>query len=113
MHCVGAWDKVLHILKQYKQSDLPIIVAHAFNANEDILQQLLKINNVMFSFNKIYVCGKNSCIEQIPNNKILVESDAKSNSNLTQIIEQIIHIKNNMDMPNMIYANTQRMIKNG
>ena len=38
LHCVGAWDKMLQILKQYKSNDLPIIVVHDFNANIGILK---------------------------------------------------------------------------
>lgn len=111
LHCVGAWDKVLHILKQHK--NLPIIVAHAFNGNDKILQQLLCYENIMFSFNKIDMCNGNCCIEQIPDDKILVESDGKKDLNLNQLIKQIIDIKANNDMPNIIYKNTQRVIDNG
>ena len=31
LHCVGAWDKILHLFKQYKKSELPLIVVHGFN----------------------------------------------------------------------------------
>ena len=113
LHCVGAWDKILYILKQYKQSELPIIVAHAFNANEDILQKLVKINNIMFSFNNISVCGKNSCIEQIPSNRILVESDCKTNSDLMNLVKQITDTKQDINIPSIIYDNTKRLIQNG
>ena len=113
LHCVGAWDKILHVLKQYKESSLPIIIAHAFNANDKILQQLLCYHNILFSFNKIDVCSRNCCIEKIPNNKILVESDGDINFDLIKIVQQISDIKNNTDMPNIIYENTQRVIKNG
>lgn len=111
LHCVGTWDKILHVLKQYKQSELPIIVAHAFNANNKILEQLLCYDNVMFSFGGI--SGRIDCIEQIPNNRILVESDGKSDSDLIKIVRRISDIKNNENMPNIIYKNTQRVIKNG
>ena len=113
LHCIGAWDKILHILKQYKQSELPIIVAHAFNENDEILEQLLRYNNIMFSFNKINRCGKNRCIEQIPNNRILVESDGKSYSDLVKLVQQIREIKNDTNISDIIYDNTQRIIKNG
>ena len=113
LHCVGAWDKILHILKQYKQSDLPIIVAHAFNGNKDVLQQLLKINNIMFSFNKIDMRGEKHCIEQIPNNRILVESDGKQDSGLITLIQLITNIKNDINMPETIFNNTQKVIQNG
>ena len=113
LHCVGAWDKILHILHQYKESDLPIIVAHAFNGNNDILQKLLRYNNIMFSFNKIDKRAGFGCIEQIPNDKILIESDGKSDSDLVQLVQFITDIKKDINMPDIIYDNTQRVIKNG
>ena len=113
LHCVGAWDKILHVLKQYKESSLPIIVAHAFNANDRVLQQLLRYDNILFSFNKIDVYGRKCCIADIPNNKILVESDGNIDSDLIKIVQLISDIKNDTDMPNIIYKNTQGVIKNG
>lgn len=110
LHCVGVWDKILHILKQYKKSELPIVVAHAFKANEDILQQLLKTNNIMFSFNKIDMRGENCCIEQIPNNRILVESDGKNYSDLAKLVQQIEDVKNDNNMLDIIYNNTKKVI---
>ena len=42
LHCVGAWDKTLHILKQYKKSELPMIVVHGFNDSDVILKNFLE-----------------------------------------------------------------------
>ncbi|MBQ2339930.1 MAG: TatD family hydrolase, partial [Bacteroidaceae bacterium] len=42
LHCVGAWDKILHVLKQYKKSELPIIVIHDFNGSDEILQNIIQ-----------------------------------------------------------------------
>ena len=53
IHCVGAWDKIFHILKRYKQSELPNIVMHAYNGNKKITNELLHYDNIIFSFNKI------------------------------------------------------------
>ncbi len=113
LHCVGAWDKILHILKQYKKSELPIIVAHAFNANQKILEQLLMYDNVMFSFDKIDVYDRNYRISQIPNNKILVETDGKSKVCLVDNIQQIMVIKNESHIDEIIFNNTKRFLKNG
>lgn len=110
LHCVGAWDKILHILKQYK--DLPIIVAHDFNGNNDIVQNLLRYENVYFSFGKNALYGKNSRIEQIPLDKILFESDGKKDILLKDIVEQISKIKNEKDISEIIYNNTKRILEN-
>lgn len=113
LHCVGAWDKILHVLKQYEKSELPIIVMHDFNANQKITSQLLQYNNIMFSVGQNHITGKNSRIEQIPSNKILVETDGKPNVILKDCVKQISDIKNESDIWKIIFDNTQRMIKNG
>ena len=112
LHCVGAWDKILHILKQYKKSELPIIVAHAFNGNKEICDKLLNNYNIYFSFNKIDKSHVLHRIEQIDNDKILVETDGKQNIILHDAINQIASIKHNDNMSDIIYNNTQRILKN-
>ncbi len=111
LHCVGAWDKILHVLKQYKTSELPIIVAHAFSGSDDIVNKLLQYDNIFFSFNKIDTNGRNSRIEHISDDKILVETDGKSNIILTDLINQIARIKNKSNMGEIIFDNTQRLLK--
>jgi len=113
LHCVGAWDKILHILKQYKQSELPTIIAHNFNGNEDIIKKLLQYKNMYFSFGKNAVYDRNYCIEQIPLNNILVESDGKQDIILNDIIDKIAKIKNKSNIDDIIYNNTKRILNNG
>lgn len=109
LHCVGAWDKIFQILKQYKKSVLPIIVAHAFNGSTEIVENLVSNYNVIFSFNSV---DKKDIISCIPNDKIAVETDAKSNVVLSDIVDKISNIKNT-DMENIIYQNTKRILQNG
>ena len=113
LHCVGAWDKVLHILKQYNKLKLPIIVAHDFNGSDKILQNLIDNYNIMFSVHRVDKPCEIQRIEQIPSNQILVESDAKDNVLLCDVVNKITQIKQNADMPDIIYNNTQRLITNG
>jgi len=108
VHCVGAWDKILHILKQYKQS--PKIVFHAFNGNDDILKHLLQNNNMYFSFGKNALYDGFCRIEQIPIDKILIESDGKKDIILIDIINKISQIKNNKNIDKIIYDNTRRVL---
>lgn len=110
IHCVGAWDKVLHILKQYKQSELPNIVMHAYNGNEKITNELLHYDNIMFSFNKINEHYGICRIEQIPTNKILVETDGKRDIILSDLINEISHIKQDNNIAEQIYNNTLQII---
>ena len=113
LHCVGAWDKILYILKQYKKSDLPVIVIHDFNEKENIIDRLLQYENIYFSFGKNFLYGRNSRIERIPSNRIFVESDGKGELLLANIINKIAEIKNEPDVGNIIYNNTKRVLKNG
>lgn len=114
IHCVGAWDKILYILKQYKKSSLPIMIFHSFNGNNDIIKYLIKnyANNIYFSFGKNVLYGRNYGITQIPENKILVETDGKQDVLLKDVLDKICQIKNNLNMPDIIYNNTQRVLKN-
>lgn len=105
IHCVGAWDKIFQILKKY--NDLPMIIAHAFNGSIEIVKNLLARYDIMFSFNR-----PEDIITNIPDNRILVETDAKSNIVLSDIIDKIAVIKNNKNMSDIIYQNTMRVLNN-
>ena len=106
LHCVGTWDKIFHVLKQYKQSELPIIVVHDFNANKDILTKLLKYKNVFFSLGKNVVYDRFCRIDEIPLNRILVETDGDKNVVLGNLVDKIS--KNKSD----IYNNTLKVLNN-
>ena len=106
LHCVGTWDKIFHVLKQYKQSELPIIVVHDFNANKDILTKLLKYKDVFFSLGKNVVYDRFCRIDKIPLNRILVETDGDKNVVLGNLVDKIS--KNKSD----IYNNTLKVLNN-
>ena len=112
LHCVGAWDKILHILKQYKKSELPIIVAHDFNGSDEILNNLIQNYNMLFSIHKINKNQEINRIQQIPMDKILVETDAKDNIILYDIIDKVSQIKNESDAWKIIYKNTLKVLNN-
>lgn len=107
LHCVGAWDKILHILKQYKQFELPIIVLHDFNANDDILTKLLQYKNIYFSLGKNVVYDRFCRIDEISNDRILIETDADKNIVLKKLVEKISKDES------VIYDNTLRVLNNG
>ncbi len=112
LHCVGAWDKVLQILKQYKKSRLPIIVIHGFNDSIQIMQKLIDSYNVVFSVGKNAVYGRNCRIEQIPLNKIVVETDGNKDVYLKDLVNKISEIKHEKDAAKIIYDNSLRILKN-
>lgn len=110
LHCVGAWDKIFHILKKYRKSELPTTVAHDFNGNIDILNRLISNYNFMFSIHRANTKSEIERIENIPINKILVESDGKNNIVLSDIVDKISNIKNDPMASDIIYNNTKRIL---
>jgi TatD DNase family protein len=110
LHCVGAWDKIFNILKQYKKSELPIIVVHDFHGSDSILLNLIKNYNIMFSFNKIV---KPEQIRRIPENRLLIETDAKPDVCLVDVIHKIANIKENDRIWEIIYNNTKKVLEYG
>ena len=94
---------------------MPNIVVHAFNGGADIVENLLKnySDNIYFSFGKNVVCDRNCRIEQIPIEKILVESDGKNDAILIDIVNKIAGIKNNSNACDIIYNNTIKVLRNG
>ena len=113
LHCVGAWDKILHILKQYEKAELPIIIVHDFNGSIEIMNKLIQNYNVLFSIHRIDKDAEIHRIEQIPTDKILVETDAKKDIVLRGVIDKISKVKNESDMGEITYKNTLRILNNG
>lgn len=82
LHCVGAWDKVLHILKGHRPR-IPII-AHAFGGNAAIMTTLAEYNTY-FSYGARgdYVADT---AKIAPVDKILVESDSDTPTAQAEIL---------------------------
>lgn len=110
LHCVGAWDKILQILKQYKKSELPMFIVHGFNDSLQIMQNLIDNYNVVFSLGKKAVYGKNCRIEQISDDKIVVETDAQTDICLKDLICKISEIKHEQNIADVIYDNSLRIL---
>lgn len=82
LHCVGAWDKVLHILKGHRPR-IPII-AHAFGGNAAIMTTLAEYNTY-FSYE---ARGDHvaDTAKIAPVDKILVESDSDTPTAQAEIL---------------------------
>lgn len=82
LHCVGAWDKVLHILKGHRPR-IPII-AHAFGGNAAIMTTLAEYNTY-FSYG---ARGDHvaDTAKIAPVDKILVESDSDTPTAQAEIL---------------------------
>lgn len=115
IHCVGAWDKMLRILKTYKG----IVVLHAFSTSVEVLNQLLKKENVFFSYSSaILDCNRQKLLELVQNtpvDRILVESDEKSSLIVIDVVKRIANVKSVAvdKIADTIYKNSLRLIENG
>ncbi|MBP5485685.1 MAG: TatD family hydrolase [Alphaproteobacteria bacterium] len=87
LHCVGAWDKVLHIFKS-RRPHTPI-VAHAFSGNAEIMTGLAEYDTY-FSY-KIQDNRINNTTTIAPFDKILVESDCNNASHQLEILATTTH----------------------
>ncbi len=112
LHCVHAWDRVLNILKSYKNK-LPKIVVHAFDGTQNAIDF---DENLYFSvspniskpnYNKIKIS-----VGELPKNKILLESDS---SNLLPVLTAAAGLKSlRPEITDAdIYNNTMGVFFNG
>ena len=73
LHCVGAWDKILHIFKTVRNNMPPVILAHRFNDDPKIIEQIVTKCNMYFSYSAE---SSHDIIRATPTTNILMESDA-------------------------------------
>lgn len=74
LHCVGAWDKVLGLLKNHNLP--PVIIAHAFSGANDQIQILADKYNMYFSYSNAHTDGKFSeRVAATPSDRLLIETD--------------------------------------
>lgn len=115
IHCVGAWDKILRLLKEYKS----LVVFHSFSASKEIVTQLLKKDDIYYSFSPDLLDGKHikmtDAAKAIPLDRLLVESDDQSPLMIPDTVRKLSEIKG-IDIDNTvnaIYNNSIRLFKNG
>ncbi len=105
VHCVGAWDKLLHILKKHKSKLPPFILFHRYSGNPTDIARLANEYNAYFSYCDV----RSKTIAYTPHDRILIETDSDNPANIIAIDEQMSKICNNCDF----YENTIRMLKHG
>ncbi len=119
IHCVGAWDRLLKILKRFRTIQPKKILLHGFSASVEILEQLIKYDGIYFSFSDAVLNDRRGrfpiIINQVPMNKILVESDDKPPVVVIDVIHKISDIKTMMSdkIADIIYKNSLEFLKNG
>lgn len=116
IHCVGAWDKLLHIFKELSKSMPPLIVAHAFNDDVGLISQIADKYNVYFSYSAPQDAKSESRILQTPHTRLLTESDAYDNDTAIQKIEDVTNAiatltdQDTAECSEQIYQNFQKVI---
>lgn len=92
LHCVGAWDKVLHIFKENAGAMPPAILAHGFAGAPDLIGKLAAEYNMFFSYHSAPDSGEKFAarIVATPCDKLLVESDASDAEAQVQTLQETV-----------------------
>ncbi len=112
IHCVGAWDKILHLLG----ANAPRMVMHAFNGTPEIIKSLARKYDVYFSFSPVILDARRTRIHKsvmvAPENRILIESDDMPMDVLPALAQCIANIRKtpNDKMTEILYNNTMQML---
>lgn len=119
IHCVGAWDQLLHIFKTRGAQNMPpAIIMHAFAGPRDVITQLnSKYENVYFSYSPMIMDARHkravAAVQNTENNQILVESDSGDPAVVPDVVRTVAKIKS-IDpdkMADIIYSNTIEILK--
>lgn len=105
IHCVGAWDKVLHIFKSYAKKMPPFVLFHRFDGKAQDIVRLVNKYNAYFSYHKITP----ELLSNTPIDRILVETDSTNPAQVVAITDSVATLYPECDL----YNNAQRMLKNG
>ena len=80
IHCVRAWDRLLHVFKSQREKMPPKILMHSHHGNADLIPQLIEKYNAYFSYSAIFIPENRpkirACMKATPLNRMMIESDA-------------------------------------
>lgn len=112
LHCVHAWDEIIKILRQYR-SDLPQIVVHSFDGNENAMNCNL---DLFFSYSPNVVNNRfkrvASSVARVPRDRILVESDSCNFSDVITATNGVLERRDDISA-NDIFNNSIKVFFNG
>lgn len=114
IHCVGAWEHMLHMLKANRNKLPRFILAHGYTGPINQMQKLADEYNMYFSYGPRNIKNP-SHILSTPRDRILAETDSANSSDVINVVNQIadiLHI-DHREMADIIYNNTIRMLENG
>lgn len=112
LHCVGAWDKVLHILKT-NQNKLPrFILSHGHTGAVIDIPKMAERYNMYFSYGPRNLQNV-ARLHATPLTRIIAETDSKNPNDVIMVVNKIAEILDVAPekMADIIYANTIRMLK--
>ncbi len=79
VHCVRAWERLLHIFKTQRKKMPPKILSHSHHGNADLIPLMIEKYNAYFSYSSIIVPENHpkvrECLKATPLNRIMIESD--------------------------------------
>lgn len=109
VHVVRAWDVMLNILGKMRLLP-PMIVMHGFRASPEIARDLMRYDNIYYSFSH---AGPTAGVVSI--NRILIETDGVADVDLQRVVHDIANIRgmDPVQMAEIIYNNTMRIINHG
>ena len=119
IHCVGVWDKMLHILKERGKELPPKLIFHSYNGGVDIMESLLGLGNVYFSYSPlVFIDGHNKLKESAvatPQDRILVESDSEKVEEVIKVVERLAEMRDaeKSDFIMQVYENSKKVLGNG
>lgn len=117
IHCVGAWDRLLHILKGLREKVPHLMVLHGFAGSVEISRSLLREYNVFFSFSPVINNWKSrlNVIKEMPLDRVLVESDDANPDVILEVVKKIAEVLglSVAQVADVIYDNSQRFLKDG
>ena len=119
IHCVGAWDRIMHILKSCGKNLPPKIVAHSFAGPANIIEQLATKYNAYFSYSPMITDSRYrraiDALINTPQNRILIESDSDNPSVVIDVANAVAKIKSIAadKMSDIIYNNTITVLTDG
>lgn len=98
IHVVKAWHDILKILKNFSDEKF---LFHQFNASNDIIQKLKK-------FDSFFSVSSRQNIEEIPSERLLVETDSPSHNKLP--VDIINFVKTNALNKKQLHQNFQKFV---
>lgn len=111
VHCVGAWDKLQQILKEYGAVLPRFLLMHCYSGPAQDIKKMAEKYNMYFSYGVRNLHDGNRLLAT-PLDRILAETDSDNPADVIDIVNRVADILNIAPdkMADIIYNNTIRML---